>query len=280
MSKYSMQSLSPIVEVDALSAPFGIGKVRVEADLLEWFGGRIAAALTASGLPFDPSRLSETSSILRAFHDEFVTLTPEDDFKIPGSTSAQGMMPLWLAARLIAPDVLVESGVFVGSSLRMFRHALPEARIFAYDITFGPLKYRDESIDYRECDWIENLPQIDSQRPTLAFFDDHVDAARRLDEAISCGVDWVLFDDNPHVGHLGWYRYPSLPSVPMIVDESFPDGAVMEWPHPSDGPALRYTHDAERCAALRDRIEASIDFGALMRGFGVNSGDKWLIKLK
>lgn len=279
MNNYSMQRLSPLTEIPSVKHPHWLGRTAFGSESLPAISSTMRASLKAHGFPLRTTP-EAFDDYIRDFFEELVPGTPDELINKAGSTSFQGLLPLWIAAQELKPSQVVESGVFVGGSLRMFRAVLPDARIDAYDISFGPLAYHDSTINYVESEWSLSPPDIADGGSTLAFFDDHIDAVRRLKEARALNIRWVLFDDNPSIGDMAKYRYPSIPSVPMILNETLPDKATLQWHHVGTGVALQYTHDAAACAEIREQIVNAVDLFAALSSVGCNCGDKWLVELK
>lgn len=73
--------------------------------------------------------------------------------KTHGATGNGKALWLHLLARQLQPDTVVESGVYVGRSLYTLRKAAPSAALYAFDVSFDPLQFRNDSIHYHECDW-------------------------------------------------------------------------------------------------------------------------------
>ncbi len=63
----------------------------------------------------------------------------------------------------------------------------------------------------------------------LAFFDCHVNQARRVREAYERGFRWLIFDDNAPADRLYGYGLPGLPTIDMVLDTTLIDGDVLGW---------------------------------------------------
>src|ERR1700733_4250408 len=68
--------------------------------------------------------------------DYFRTMSHNRAFGIRGTTPGNGTIWLFLLARVLNPSVIVESGVYHGSSLFTFRKSVPDAKIFALYFNF------------------------------------------------------------------------------------------------------------------------------------------------
>jgi hypothetical protein len=67
--------------------------------------------------------------------DYFRAMARNRAFGAPGTTPGNSTFLLFLLARELQPKVIVESGVWAGSSLFTFRHAVPEAKLFVPSIS-------------------------------------------------------------------------------------------------------------------------------------------------
>jgi hypothetical protein len=136
---------------------------------------------------------------------------------------------LYTAARLLDPQLVVESGVYRGQTTWLLRQACPQARLHAVDIALEALRFRDPSTHYHQGDWTElALERVDSDR-ALVFFDDHVSQARRLREAYDRGFRTLLFDDDLEAEALHATGVPPVPTIAMVLDDRLEPGERIEW---------------------------------------------------
>ncbi len=140
---------------------------------------------------------------------------------------------LWLAVRWLAPDLLIESGSFMGHSAWLFRRALPEARIETHDVELPRAgRLRAPGVVYRLQDWAETeIGPFDPER-ALCFFDDHISHGLRLRQAAERGFRYVLLDDNFPAWQLHATGAPPLPSLAMLQDPAWMSGKLagkVEW---------------------------------------------------
>ena len=87
---------------------------------------------------YDQNRSFPTIS-MKDIDDYFRLMSFNRAFGLPITTPGNGTVWLFLLARELQPKTIVESGVYHGSSLYTLRHAVPEAKIFAFDVTFADL---------------------------------------------------------------------------------------------------------------------------------------------
>jgi hypothetical protein len=84
--------------------------------------------------------LKATAS-MNDLNDYFRAMAHNRAFGIPGTTHGNGTLWLFMLARELQPKVIVESGVYHGSSLFTFKNAVPQAKMFAFDVNFDTLTY-------------------------------------------------------------------------------------------------------------------------------------------
>lgn len=178
-----------------------------------------------------------------------------------GGSGFNAGLILFVAARLAAPRLIIESGTFKGFTAWVFRSACPEAEIHCFDITFAELAYKDPTIHYHEHDWMERGLGLARPEDTLCFFDDHVSQARRIIEAHERGFKHLIFDDNLPVHALHRDGTPAVPTIDMIFDEHLADGETIEWV--SFHKKWVYRHDAAVASDARRRIKQVVKAPAL-----------------
>jgi len=279
MNQFSMAADSVTTEIPALQDEVFLGHIRLNTTNDNYIKNRLAKVFcdTLSQFPFSKNEIA-VRGIIDNFFLRYKPSIPDTLIKQAGSTSLAGLLPLYVVSRLIDPDMIIESGVFVGSSLHMFSSTFDRLPIYAFDINLKKLRVKPDNASLNEMDWSQfnNLPRHDN---TLAFFDDHINCAKRILECQSKGVRWAIFDDSPPVGRLFNYRYPAIPSIPMIMDESIPDGCAFEWCHQPTNTTIKYVHNSEICSSARNAIRRVTSLDLLMAIAGVSSGDKWLVEI-
>lgn len=159
---------------------------------------------------------------------------------------------LFIAARLAAPSLILESGTYKGASSWIFRNACPKAEIHCFDLDFSKLVYRDSSIYYHEQDWAKEKLPFAVPADAFAFFDDHVNHAQRVLEAQERGFTRFIADDNVSKHTLHRDGLPPVPTIDMIYDDDLQDGDELEWL--SEGRHLRYIHDHGLVTRARNAI--------------------------
>jgi hypothetical protein len=185
--------------------------------------------------------------------DAFFALYP--DRPVADNSGGSGFNDsLWLftAARLLAPALIVESGVYKGQSSWLLRQAVPGAALHCVDLDLSQRRWRDDGIAYHEGDWSELTLEAPAGRPALCFFDDHVSQARRIREAHARGFRTLLFGDDVAAETLYATGRPPLPTASMILDETLADGERIEWLR--GGVVRHYIVDAADMASARRLI--------------------------
>lgn len=275
-----MESDSVVAQVRELIPGYSMGNIRINSTNQDYVVQRLVDAFCNATRVFAfSSRRSEIAGYVADFFHQYLPSIPDTLKNKVGATSDSGLLPLYLCARAIDPDLLVESGVFIGASLHMFSIALGKLPIYAFDVNLGNLRIKPDNVHLKEMDWSQftNLPTSSN---ALAFFDDHINCAKRIFECRERRFRWAIFDDSPTLGHLFGYRYPAVPSVPMILDENLTDGCIFEWHHQATDTMLRYTHNSELCRKARGVIRYAAPLDCFSDVNGMAAGDKWLVELE
>jgi hypothetical protein len=198
-------------------------------------------------------------------------------FGILGTTPGNGTLWLFLLAKALNPKIIIESGVYHGSSLFTFRQAAPQAKMFAFDVNFGTLMSRLEGVDYRQHDWAKD--NVCAENPSdLCFFDDHINNCMRIRQSYERGFRQIVVDDSPDLGEIHQFRYPAVPTVSMIENNKWADGDTVEWNW--NGRRLRYTFRIADTFGAKDLIEAAYRFPSLKRWTGMEDAFHYFVRLK
>lgn len=165
---------------------------------------------------------------------------------------------LYLIAKGLQPEVIIESGVWKGHTTWLLHQACPNAEIHAFDIDthrIEPGVRRINKITVHECDWLDKRDLLKelAKRPSMVFLDDHISHARRILEATDMGFDLVFFDDNPPVHLLYAYGRPPTPTLSMIMKrEHWVNKQRISWNWGNGGMGFKITPDV-----LQQTIQAS-----------------------
>ena len=106
-----------------------------------------------------------------------------------GSTSVGGLLAVYAIASKLNSKVIVESGTFVGASLHALRQAVPQAELWSFDVSFGPLLYLKDDINYIEQDWSENDGPIKNQIAIFVFLTIALNNAKKSSRPMRADLD-------------------------------------------------------------------------------------------
>jgi hypothetical protein len=218
-----------------------------------------------------------SSASMTDLENYFRAMSFNQAFGILGTTPGNGTIWLFLLARILSPKVIVESGVYHGSSLFTLRNAAPQAKIFAFDINFATLLSRLEGVDYRQRDWGTDKVSAESSSD-LCFFDDHINNCMRIRQSYERGFRHVIVDDSPDLGEIHQFRYPAVPAVSMIENNKWAEGDTAEWNW--NGRRLRYTFRLADTFGVKELIDGIYRFPSLKRWTGMEDAFHYYIRLK
>ena len=232
---------------------------RIESVLKE----RVASVFSVLGLT--PPQL-----MLEEFWEDY---TRNPSLEGSRSTSIHTLFWLHLLMKSIRPDFVIESGVHIGRSLwTLLRAADPNANIFAFDVTFDNLKWRDDRICYWEDDIVTfEFPEEFQTGETFAFLDDHINNCERILLAKQLGIRHIVFDDSPGFAALSHFGYPGVPTAQMILEDIFENGDTISWNSPNGRERLTYTVDKNQIDQAREAVEVIKPLPSLGRYTGNGS---------
>lgn len=213
---------------------------------------------------FTPYRF-DTPSVVRGFFYAWM----ETPFRAQtGGSRFNNLLWLHLLSASMRPSVIIDSGTYQGASAWALATGAASSEVYSYDVDLTNLKYRSPGVNYIERDWFSDPPATSSAESTLAYFDDHVDQARRLIEATAHGCSLVIFDDDFPI--TSYYQMAPtagvLPKIEFLLDETLHDGQCLIW---SDGTReLRWTFDEKYASKARACIKATtrLPFTGLITG--------------
>jgi hypothetical protein len=270
---YDMQSVSLVKDIGAAVPTFPFIKFNASPELqtrkFEELLACVRDFMLKAGLPAIASMID--------LKEYFQAMSNNRAFGASGTTHGNGTIWLFLLARALKPKVIVESGVFHGSSLFTFKSAIPRAKIFAFDVNFGALMSRLEGVDYRQHDW--GTDDVRAEDPSdLCFFDDHINNCMRVCQAYDRGFRHVVVDDAPDIGEIHQFRYPAVPSIAMIENDKWADGDSVEWNW--NGRRLHYTFKIADTFGAKNIIEAAYRFPSVRRWTGMEDSFHYYVRLK
>jgi hypothetical protein len=193
-----------------------------------------------------------------------------------GSTTNGLNLWLHLLVRALQPDLVIESGVYMGRSLYSLRVAAPKAEIHAFDISFAHLGFRDPGIYYHEMDWTRvDLPRA---AKAFAYFDDHINNGKRIVECAERGIHHLVFDQCAYAAQVQAFRYPGLPSALMLQEDEMGEGDMLEWTW--NGHHLGYQHHSRNACGARTLMQMAKPLPSLARYTGEEPGLAAYVRLR
>ena len=148
-----------------------------------------------------------------------------------GGSRFNNLLWLFLISKSYAPALIVDSGTYSGASAWALSMGSPNAEVYSFDIDLSQLKLRSPSVKYFESDWAEGVSLPKPKGRFLAYFDDHVEQIKRLNEAHERRCDLAIFDDDyPLTSFYSMAPRPCvLPKIELALDNDLQDGQVIEW---------------------------------------------------
>ncbi len=188
-----------------------------------------------------------------------------------GGSSFNGAVWLYVVAKIMQPEIIIDSGTFRGFSALTMKTAAPKAEVHSFDIEHRHLSYKHPDISYHMKDWSDFKIEAGNKR-SLIFFDDHVSQARRVIEASKRGFKKLLFDDNFPATQLYATGVPAIPTLDMVMDERIEDGELLEWVR--NGIPKKFICDKKIMNQAKDLIKdyAILPELSLVNGYGLQSG--------
>lgn len=221
--------------------------------------------------------LPTTSLSVNDIDTYFNLMTQNRAFGLPGTTPGNGTLWLCMLMRALNPKVVVESGVYHGSSLFTIKASAPQAKVFAFDVSFANLLSRLHGVEYREHDWAIDDVRAESSCD-LCFFDDHINNCKRVRQAYDRGFRHVIVDDSPDLGDIHNFRYSAVPSMSMIENNKWTEGDTVSWNW--NGRRLRYTFRSVDTLGVKDIIDSLYRFPSIKRWTGMEDAYHYYVRLK
>ena len=171
-----------------------------------------------------------------------------------GGSGVNDSLWLFVLARALRPERIVESGTHRGHSAWVFHRACPGVPIDTFDVNTSRLAWSHELLHAHQGDWTQTVGADPANARALVFFDDHINHARRVAEAHTRGFRWVLVDDNFAATQVHATGGPPLPSLAMLFDPDVVPGDEIAWSRGGKDDAWTDTAEAEHGA--RELIES------------------------
>ena len=129
--------------------------------------------------------------------EEFLEVYSERPIKSnQGGVLAPHAFGLWFMAKELAPDVIIESGIWKGMTTWLLEKACPNAQIYSIDLHLKFREYISKKVKYFEEDFSEIDWRNILSPKSLAFFDDHQNAYDRIHQCQKLGIKDIIFEDN------------------------------------------------------------------------------------
>jgi hypothetical protein len=209
--------------------------------------GVIETFLSNKFFPFSAD--GNTTAIVRDFFEIYRSREKTDNTHGSGFHNA---FWLYVIARILNPDLIVESGVWKGHSSWLLSQACPNANQYGFDISLKKLEYPGLKVQMLEQDWQDyTFPAFNADK-SLIFFDCHINHARRLIEAKAKGFKHILFDDNPPI-HKIFSLVPGIPTAAMLFENEGIGQMEISWVW--NGKSYTEPIDLEEAHQARDLIK-------------------------
>lgn len=160
--------------------------------------------------------VNESIDLKTEIREFFSVYTSRPFVENTGGSGFHNAFWLYLTARLIRPQVFIESGVWKAHTTWLMSKAIPDASIFAYDIDLSRIEYNDPAIEFHEVDWSTDDAKKFVEKNCCAYFDCHIDHAKRILEARERNIKYLLFDDDPPLEKMYAYVLPGFPTASML----------------------------------------------------------------
>jgi hypothetical protein len=227
----------------------------------ELFLGELTSALAPFGIrPRDSLSVDE----ILAFSKHLKSCPVKQ--QAGGGGHNMGML-LWSMIKCFEPAEIIESGVFRGFTTWVLRGAAPSTPILSFDVSFAELQWRDGQTQYHQADWATVVPEnLTGDVRKLAFFDDHQSQWRRIREAASRGVEFVVFDDSYPAWSLHADADAAFPTIEMLFGSSLTNGQEVAWQ--TECGHFRYRFNDQEAQATRALIGEWVRLPNLQKIFG------------
>jgi len=165
---------------------------------------------------------------LQSFFDAYLASPFRE---IGGGSRFNNLAWLFLIAKAMQPTVVIDSGTFKGASAWAFALAVPDAKVFSFDIDLSNLRLRVDGVTYIESDWLKFDWKTRDISRGLIYFDDHLDQARRLIEAVEIGLPIAIFDDDFSITSFAPMANNgiALPKIEFVLDDELRNWQEISW---------------------------------------------------
>ena len=189
----------------------------------------------------------------------------------------------WFVLKKLEPEVIIESGVWLGQGTWILEQACPNAELHCIDPNLDSIVYRSKKAKYYDRDFsLIDWTALPRDR-TVIFFDDHQNAYERLRTCRWFGFKDLLFEDNyppgrgdcyslkkvlMHAGHRSTGRGSTLLARAMSLGK-----AIARGERGGTGSAVRANDVDEKY--LRQNVEVYRELPPIYRSDKTRWGDDW-----
>jgi hypothetical protein len=193
----------------------------------------ITAAFEFYSVFFDKQLLNIDYKNLYAQYEKIYEEAISLGLFVEGGIKEKDHLNFWCLANVLEPDIYIESGVFIGTSLHAFINASCIKEVVAIDPYLESLKVPHWNIPGRTLINDRDFSQIEFklfEKESLVYFDDHINTADRIIQAYNKGFRYLLFDDSTGLEGVCQRLYPAVPTIPMIMNcELLSPGDKISW---------------------------------------------------
>jgi len=215
--------------------------------------------------------------------EEFIGVFISDKriVKNDGGSGFSNCLWLFFTVKVIKPELIVESGVWKGMTTYILEQAAPDADMYCFDVIFHRREYKNPKAHYIKADWsTHDFGTVDKEK-SFAFFDCHINHAKRIREAYDRGFRHIIVDDNMPLHKLYSDGLPPIPTADMLLNENLEEGTTIKWTW--DNIPMQYTFKTEDLYDAKDLVETCQVFPDLTnvtRFSSLSSGFSFLTYIK
>ena len=226
---------------------------------------------TVGNVPWN--RKKELNAI-EEFH-QIYTMRPIKDNS--GGVQAPHAFALWFMARELAPEVIVESGIFKGMTTWLLENACPDAKIISIDIHLDSREYISENVQYVDQDFSTQDWSNVATTKSLVFFDDHQNAYDRIQQCKKFGFKHIIFEDNypPLQGDCYSLKKIFAGTGLSVQRETFLVRNLYNIRHGRPVEAAEIKPNQKDAAKIREVLDIYYEFPPVFRKKLTRWGDEW-----
>lgn len=130
--------------------------------------------------------------------DSFLDVYNRRPIKVnDGGMKTPHMFATWFMLKQLNPKIIIESGVWKGQGTWLIEQAVPDAKLYCFDVNLSYRQYISDKATYTEADFTTfDWSKLKNKGDTLLFFDDHQNALDRIKKGKALGFKNFIFEDN------------------------------------------------------------------------------------